>query len=472
MGNVYDLGELRRLVDDLGAVPPQDRAEILSGLTAGAEGCDCPDCGTETLTFPPVALAGETDLAAAVPSVPLVRDARRLAEWTGTREVTQERLLPVEEARAAVAALGLPVSAERLAAARSASELPVLHLLWVVAVNTGLLRITGTAASPGPLSHAEPSSPREAMEFWDGVVMDVLDRADEGLTGSRVVDDHLAEMLATMYSVSAGIAETTLAKGIMQSHEVACEAPAEEMLRLSAELPGELAEALDLLAYCGLIEGVAAGRPRLTPLGLWAVRQDLLREGHDAPTVDEVAVFADLSARDLVTAILTGAAAPSAVSVWLERRAPAAAARELIEVGRAGTPGQRATVSTIMEELGPEAEEPVRQALGEPAMWRYAASWLHVRDLPAPALSAGDSTWVAVDTLASLLFTVEGPEELTGFDLFTPQDELARLVEEMPSVDHPDKIAVLEMLAANHADRSIAKAARKAAMRARSGAIG
>jgi hypothetical protein len=470
-GNVFDLGELRRLVDDLGEVPPEARAALLSELAADADGCDCPDCGAEVLSFPPVVLASEAELAGAVPTVPLVHDARRLATWTGTRKVTAERLLTIEDARAAVAELELPVPAGDLPIARGASELVPLHLLWVVAVNTGLLQIVGDTAVPGPFARSQEVTHRAMLEFWDGVVMDVLDRADEGLTGSDVVDDHLAELLATMYSVSEGIAQATLIKGILQSHEVACEASAQDIRRLTALLPGELGGALRLLAYCGLIERVEEGMPRLTPLGQWAVRQDLLREGHDAPTVEEVSVFAGLSAAELVEAMLAGEAAPSAVAVWLEHRSPDEAAGALIEVAASGTPGQRGAVGTVLEELGPEAEAPVREALAEPVLWRYAASWLHIRDLPAPPLSAADSTWVAVDTLASLLHITGGAEEMAGFDTLSPGEELERLVAEMPAVDHPDTIAVLDMLAGHHPDEAVAKAARKSAMRARSGAI-
>ncbi|SDR09869.1 hypothetical protein SAMN04489764_3456 [Thermostaphylospora chromogena] len=482
IGNVYHLASVRPLPDDRDepSVSDPHQAEVRGDAVPESDGasCDCPDCVTDVLSFPPVALADEARLAAEVPRVPLVADARRLAAWTGTRRVTEERLLPISDARTAVAELGLPVPADRLAAARTADELPLLHLLWSVAVNTGLIRVDGTTAEPGSPgafgsfdAYDENGDPRELLEFWDGVVMDVLDRADEGLTGSAVVDDHLAEMLATMYSLSDGIAVAALVKGILQSHEVACQARPEEMRRLTATLPGELTEALNLLAYCGLIEGVAEGRPRLTPLGLWAVRQDLLREGHDAPTLDEVAVFADLTAEELVAALLGGEAAPSAVAVWLERRAPADAARELLAVAASGGPGERGAVGTILEELGPEAEAPVREALNQPTVWRYAASWLHVRDLPAPPLSTADGDWITIDTLASLLHMAKGAEEVGGFEALSPDEELLRLVETAPEVGHPDTLAVLDMLAARHPEPRVAKAARKTAMRMRSEAI-
>lgn len=425
--NVFDLTELRK--------PPPIEDKHVEGLV-----------------FPPVALAPDADLARAVPRVPLVADALRLTAWTGTRPVTEHGLLRPADAEAAVTELGLV--AERL------------RLLWVVAVNTGMLQIMRGTASRGPLS---PQLSVEAtLEFWDGVVMDVLDRAEEGLSGSAVVDEHLAETLATIYSVRTGVAAATLAKGILQSHEVACEPGAVELRRLASVLPAELYDALALLEYCGLVEQTTTGHFRLTPLGVWAIRRDLLREGHDAPTAAEVEVYSDYAAAELVEAMITGAVTPSVVAYWLERRSPESAAHELVQVAASGTAGQRGAVGTILEELGPEAELPVRKALDEPLMWRYAASWLHIRDLAAPPLNPEDHTWIAIDSLAALLYFADAPGAMGSFDVLEAGEELVRLVGEMASVDHPDTVAVLDLLANHHGDQGVAKAARKAAMKARS----
>ncbi|MFI7418205.1 hypothetical protein [Nonomuraea sp. NPDC049684] len=434
--NVFDLAELRKLIDEQAAVPPRPPEET--------------SVEHEALTFPPVLLASDAELARAVPAVPLVADAIRLTAWTGSREVGADGMLSESDARAAAEELGLQESR--------------LRLIWIVAVNTGLLRILGGRASRGPLSMQ--LTVEATLEFWDGVVMDVLDRADEGLTGSSVVDDHLAEMLATIYSVRSGVAVGNLARGILQSHEVACAPGPVEMRRLAAALPAELLEAVSLLTYCGLVEQTEAGRTALTPLGVWAVRRDLLREGHDAPTAAEVQVFADLSAAELVEALVKGTATQSAVAGWLERRPPEEAARELIEIAASGTAGQRGAVGAILEELGPEAEQPVRQALDHPLTRRYAASWLHIRDLEAPPLSPEDHTWIAVDNLAALMH-LSGPAA-GRLDMPEPGEDLIKLVGEMPAVGHPDTLAVLDMLAGAHDDRAVAKAARKAAMKARS----
>lgn len=404
----------------------------------------------EALTFPPVLLASDAELARAVPVVPLVADAIRLTTWTGDRQVSARGHLSEADAAAAAAELGLPAARVRL--------------VWIVAVNTGLVQIIGGKASRGPLSMQ--LTVEATLEFWDGVVMDVLDRADEGLTGSAVVDGHLAEMLATIYSVRSGVATANLARGILQSHEVACAPGPVEMRKIAAALPAELLEALSLLTYCGLVEQTAAGRTALSPLGVWAVRRDLLREGHDAPTTAEVEVFADLSAAELVEALVKGSATQSAVAGWLERRPPESAAHDLIEIAASGTAGQRGAVGAILEELGPEAEKPVRQALDDPLMRRYAASWLHIRDLEAPTLSSEDHTWIAVDSLAALMHLSR--PAVGRRDTPEPGEDLIKLVGEMPAVGHPDTIAVLDMLATAHDDQAVVKAARKAAMKARS----
>ncbi|WP_250214029.1 hypothetical protein [Acrocarpospora catenulata] len=404
----------------------------------------------DVLTFPPVDLALDAELAATVLTVPLVRDAHRLAGWTGARGVTAEHLL--SEADAAAAATALGVDTRRL------------RLLWVVAVNGRLIELTKEGARPGP-GVADP------MEFWDGVVMDVLDRTDDpaGLTGSSVIDEHLTEILATMYSVRDGMSSATLASGILQAHEVGCAARAPELRRLRISLPTELADAMDLLSYCGLIE-IAGDLVRLTPRGVWAVRRDLLREGHDAPSLREVAGLAELSAGELVAALLAGRASASAATLWLERRVPEEAARDLIKVAACGNAAQRGTADTILEELGPEAAPAVREALAEPMMWRYAAAWLGVRDLEAPALGGQDGAWVAVDTLAALLYLGDRVDSPAKLDILG--EDLLTLVPEMGAVDHPDTMAVLELLGKHHPDVVVAKAARKTAMKARSALAG
>ena len=458
-GKTGDVIDLRALRGSAGAVSDNELLDSVEDIEEQVEeapgehdGCECSDCGGDVLSFPPVELLPDDELAAMVPQVPLVRDVRRLAEWTGTRSLTVDGLLEQEDVERAAADLGIAPDRVRL--------------LWIVAVNTGLVQITRTGAAPGR------GLPDETLEFWDGVVMDVLDRADDELTGSPVVDEHLTEMLATMYAMTEGITVPALAEGMLQAHEIGCGAGPEEMRELRERLPADLAAAVELLEYCGLFERYghdgAGDTVRLTPLGVWAVRQDLLREGHDAPLLAEVAHFAELTAAELVDAMLNGEAPASAAAVWVERRSPEEAARELVKVAASGTAGHRGVIGTILEELGPEAEPAMREALSEPMMWRHAAVWLGVRDLDAPALTDADNVWLAVDTLATLLHLGDVSEAIGEFDALESGGELLRLVDEMASCDHPDTLAVLELLAEHHPDAAVGKAARKAVLKARS----
>jgi len=452
-GKTGDVIDLRALRGSAGAVSDNELLDSVEDIEEQVEeapgehdGCECSDCGGDVLSFPPVELLPDDELAAMVPQVPLVRDVRRLAEWTGTRSLTVDGLLEQEDVERAAADLGIAPDRVRL--------------LWIVAVNTGLVQITRTGAAPGR------GLPDETLEFWDGVVMDVLDRADDELTGSPVVDEHLTEMLATMYAMTEGITVPALAEGMLQAHEIGCGAGPEEMRELRERLPADLAAAVELLEYCGLFERYghdgAGDTVRLTPLGVWAVRQDLLREGHDAP------LLAELTAAELVDAMLNGEAPASAAGVWVERRSPEEAARELVKVAASGTAGHRGVIGTILEELGPEAEPAMREALSEPMMWRHAAVWLGVRDLDAPALTDADNVWLAVDTLATLLHLGDVSEAIGEFDALESGGELLRLVDEMASCDHPDTLAVLELLAEHHPDAAVGKAARKAVLKARS----
>src|SRR5690606_23111300 len=167
-GKTGDVIDLRALRGSAGAVSDNELLDSVEDIEEQVEeapgehdGCECSDCGGDVLSFPPVELLPDDELAAMVPQVPLVRDVRRLAEWTGTRSLTVDGLLEQEDVERAAADLGIAPDRVRL--------------LWIVAVNTGLVQITRTGAAPGR------GLPDETLEFWDGVVMDVLDRADDEL---------------------------------------------------------------------------------------------------------------------------------------------------------------------------------------------------------------------------------------------------------------------------------------------------
>jgi hypothetical protein len=215
------------------------------------------------------------------------------------------------------------------------------------------------------------------------------------------------------------------------------------------------------------------GMVRLTPLGLYGVRQRMLEAGVHAPVVGDLA---EESAGTLLAALPGHGeeAARSEIELWLARRAPLDAARELLAAARGDdrdAPRRRLACQQALSLTGAEAEPALREVLDDGHLGGLARVWLSERgfaDVPAP--SEEMVFWLTVDTLAAQLATEgDGGES----------DELRELVRGLVDqhsgffdkawrVDHPATGEVLEAMSRVHPDRKAAKDARKAAYRARS----
>lgn len=212
------------------------------------------------------------------------------------------------------------------------------------------------------------------------------------------------------------------------------------------------------------------GMVRLTPLGLYGVRSRMLEAGIDAPAIgDLVDKGAD--------ALLTGVAhypelsAQGETMLWLARRIPLDATRELLAASRgtdAGAPLRRLHCQQALSLVGPEAEPAVREVLDDAELGGLARVWLAelgATDVPPP--SEALIFWLSVDTIAAQLEAGEEPEELQELI----EDLVGRhsgFFEAAWRVDHPATPEVLEAMGRLHRDRATAKEARKAAFKARS----
>ncbi|MFH0244897.1 hypothetical protein ACGRHY_21295 [Streptomyces sp. HK10] len=215
------------------------------------------------------------------------------------------------------------------------------------------------------------------------------------------------------------------------------------------------------------------GMVRLTPLGLYGVRQRLLEAGVHAPVVGDLAQ----EGAEKLLAALPGhgeEAARHEIELWLTRRAPLEAARELLAAARGDdrdAPRRRLACQQALSITGAEAEPALREVLDDGHLGGLARVWLSERgfaDVPAP--SEEMVFWLTVDTLAAQLATEEGGDD---------SEELRELVRGLVDqhsgffdkawrVDHPATGEVLEAMSRVHPDRKAAKDARKAAYRARS----
>ncbi|MFJ8080379.1 hypothetical protein ACIQ6Y_07065 [Streptomyces sp. NPDC096205] len=472
---------------------------------------------SDSSPLPPVRLASEAELARDALSTPVLSRAARLARWAGP----DTRV----DAGGGLADAQLPAAAEVLGldgddAAALASE------AWRVAVDTGLVEVVdeeaGTVTAGPDLALLTSGSPLDVLGVWQDALEtlladasvpdldDLVDALDEGGTvdfsrldwDPQAEADFLDRVLANLYLLT--VSEDGPGEGPVPLPALAASAivpndmgePTNDVLEQVSDAMMRLDDQFRVLEPAGLVEyrpvdealmAEAAddadadapvddtdvsryGMVRLTPLGLYGLRARLLEAGQAAPAVGELA---DKGADALLdgTAAFGPRAAQAETEQWLTRRAPLAAARELLAAARgadAGGPLRRLRCQQALSLVGAEAEPALREVLDDPELGGLARVWLTERgaaDVPPP--SEAMVFWLTVDTLAAQL-AAEGNSE-----------ELQALVEGLAEhhsgffaaawrVDHPATADVLEAMGRLHPDKKVAKEARKAAFKARS----
>ena len=239
--------------------------------------------------------------------------------------------------------------------------------------------------------------------------------------------------------------------------------PVDEALTEETDEDGELPADLD-------DEDVSRyGLVRLTPLGLYGVRERLREAGIDAPAVGDLA---EADAARLLAALpaYSEANAQAEIESWLAARTPLDAARELLVAAR-GTdehaPARRLVCQQALSLAGGEAELALREVLEDRQLGGLARVWLAehgAKDVPQPDEEM--IFWLTVDTLAAQLATAGEPAELK--DLVQGLvDQHAGFFDKAWRVDHPATGEVLEAMGRAHPDKQTAKEARKAAFKAR-----
>ncbi|MER7206019.1 MULTISPECIES: hypothetical protein [Streptosporangium] len=394
--------------------------------------CDCPGCAP----LPPVRLAAREALAEAALRVPMVTDARRLVQWmlAGGRTPTVKGRLRVRDAAEATAQLSVAEPA----------------LLWDLAVYAGLVEIEGTA-----VFDADDLDP---LDVWASVVEFVVEKETGGaVTGNPALDEELYGLCDVLYRL-----QTPMPVPLLMEYAQ------EAGLTDEAELDPE--EAIGRLAYCGVVEPDRM-ELALTPQAVWALRELYTGLGIDAP---EAADLAAVDASELIEGLLSGIPtelAEAEIEEWLRSRSAAEAAAELLGAVTGAPSVARGIAVTIVDRLGPEAERAVRGHLQEAELRPHVIHWLSARGLPAPALTQEEVLWMSVDTLALAVSAAEDDPE-TFAENMAASGPPAHMIDEMWRVDHPDVVQVLELLGRSLHDQNVAKAARKAAFKARSRAIG
>ncbi|MFC6084938.1 hypothetical protein [Sphaerisporangium aureirubrum] len=479
---------------------------------AESEACDCWECSP----LPAVRLPAPEEVAEAVRADGLLRHAHQVVVWMrdGGHTPTARGALRVRDARRITADLGVPAPA----------------LAWELALSVGLAEVykddngdkatKGDKAAKGPKGAVavpegfRPLAARddeEVLDLWAGTVAFLTGGPLAQVTGSPQVDAELLVLHDLLYRSPEPLPLETFGDHLSgvwgtderdppaahggpsgTSHDTTGpRAAAPRVPAHPASGPGEppsapahssddpldgpdepldaLAVAMDELARFGTVER-AEEAVRLTPHGLWGLREVYSRMGMTAPVAPDPAGG---DAEGLVAALLGGVTPAQAeldIARWLERRTPAEAAHDLLEAVRGAEAPRRGVAAGVVDRLGPEAAPSVRAFLDDPELRPHAVRWLDRHGLDAPELTPEEILWMNVDTLAVAVPTAD--DDSAGFArALAAARPSTQVIEEMWRVDHPDVAEVLDLLGRHLPDKDVAKAARKAAFKARSRGI-
>ena len=238
----------------------------------------------------PLRLPAPTELAALARRSPLMAQLRRLAWWLGAgRAVTEDEELAGGDLAEAAAELGVDVAR--------------LQHLWWLALDAVLIELDEdeTHAIPGESAHVwDDGDEDEVLDIWEMVfalvIGDTLDAAaslDPDRSGELEFSGHGAALAVTLFLArpeGLPVAEVSEVIRVAATDELP-PARAEKAWQSWVSAHGDPARLLlDLMAELQAIEIADAGDgpvARLMPLGLAAVRTQLVQSGVEIPLLPD-----------------------------------------------------------------------------------------------------------------------------------------------------------------------------------------
>jgi hypothetical protein len=212
----------------------------------------------------------------------------------------------------------------------------------------------------------------------------------------------------------------------------------------------------------------------LTPLALWALREQLRLDGVVIPLLK--ATSARMTAAALVAFAdgVSTAEAQAEFTSWVGARGPDRAARELLAFATVGGPQLRLVAVNLVRRIGSAAQMAWRDALQRPQLRGYARIALTAfspeSTMPVvPDPDPDDFNGMASDLLALACGDDDpDPQEIAAqFSEAIPDGNESWIFHLMSQSSHPDVARVLMVLGRHHPDRRIAKDARRAGRGAR-----
>ncbi|MGK5641778.1 hypothetical protein ACSNOK_26160 [Streptomyces sp. URMC 126] len=426
-------------------------------------------------------------------------EAWQLALDTGLVEFTEDEKAGDDAGRSSDEPCGTAVAGEELATLTSGSPQDVLDV-WL----GGLETVLADAAAPdlgdivdqlsdgGDLDlDAIDWNPEEEADFLDGVLgnlylltaLDPNDPADDAaarrpvplpaLAASLIVPDDMDEPTDdVLEEVSDAMMRLDDQFRLLAPTGLIEYQPVDEALIEEVDGEGHIRESVDgVTSDVPEEEDVTRyGMVSLTPLGVFAVRTRMLEAGVDAPAVGDLA---EKDAAALLAALPhhPRSAARAETELWLARRDPLTAARELLAAARGDdtdAPLRRLACQQALALMPRDAEPAFREVLDDPELGGLARVWLAERgaaDIPEP----GETMvfWLTIDTIAAQLASEGDSEELREL-VIGLVGQHSGFFDSAWRVEHPATADVLEAMGRLHPEKKVAKAARKAAFKARS----
>lgn len=472
--DLHDPDAVQRTVDELNALPFEERAALLPLP---------PEPDPEPA--PPVTLPDDDELAALAAATPLLARLRTVASFYGEgRKLTAAGNTTPADGRELARLLDSP-DAAAAATARSAARLPHVSAAVELAREARLLKRAHGVQSATRRARALDARPLTAWrEAFDALLALGPTLLSTGVQQFRPywahdLDEDAAGVLELLYRTGTDMPVNLLIEAF---GEAAGEDPnplldaehVRDLVTLS------LLQLLDGLELAGAVERATSvidtGEEvwegevvRLAPLGRWFVRGVLLERGEPAP------LAGDLAGEDAVTLLATVGGYPpepaeEEIRGWIAHREPAAATAELADAVRAAQdPPQRMGAAGALTLLPDDAEPAIRALRDDPLLRPHAILWLIDRDLEPPsALSPTDHADHMVETLAAVLIATDPAEVVAQLqDTASDPRALLDLPEAIRHVDSPHTDHVLSALA-EASDPTLAKAARRAQFKRRS----
>jgi hypothetical protein len=444
----------------------------------------------------PVSLPAKAELADAAERSSLVVGLRKFVEWVGDgRALTGTGPLKLADARELVSLLNTGDRLEgdlagEVQRVRSSADLPNLAIVFELAKRTRVVRVV-----KGKLVRVAKAAPlvKDALALWTAA-FDAL--AERGLLVKEsgwgpgyavLLDECLDLVLPDVLNTVYGMPEAVPVVRLAESAWLACLESAYVELDPSTEpiwrngFAGEFRRLLTRLAEFGAVEVTtgpadpiysmdlvpenpelppdvqdrlrdALDAPSLdlvalTPLGTWAVRERLLREGRFAPVVGELAAAAPAALLGVVADHFSEEAAVAEINGWLAAHGGRAAGLPLLLDAVRGCPFR--TRASVMLQILVDSLSDGGAVLGglraDPSLGPIATQLLIERgELALEDLDAREGLLGITEQFLVLLETA-GLDAAASTLAEVPAGERAHLAEAIAASGHPDQAGLADL---------------------------